>query len=44
MPSMLQSNTLELESDDLGENAGIYSWTLYSLLKFSNINIPLQGI
>ncbi|OMI27144.1 hypothetical protein BTA31_11540 [Bacillus haynesii] len=44
MPSMLQSNTLELEDDDLGENAGIYSWTLYSLLKFSNINIPLDKI
>ncbi|RUT40320.1 hypothetical protein EJP82_25195 [Paenibacillus anaericanus] len=24
--------------DDMGENAGIYNWTLYSLLKFSNIN------
>ncbi|MCY7891719.1 lipase family protein [Bacillus vallismortis] len=44
MLSMLQSNTLELEDDDLGENAGIYSWTLYSLLKFSNINVPLDKI
>ncbi|WP_277376107.1 alpha/beta hydrolase family protein [Paenibacillus polymyxa] len=44
MPSMLQSNTLELENDDLGENAGIYSWTLYSLLKFSNIDVPLDKV
>lgn len=44
MPAMLESNTFELEDDDLGENAGIYSWTLYSLLKFSNINVPIDKI
>lgn len=44
IPSMLQNNIFEIKEDDLGENAGIYSWTLYSLLKFSNINIPSDKI
>ncbi|WP_415839511.1 alpha/beta hydrolase family protein [Paenibacillus tarimensis] len=44
LPSMFQSDTLDLEGDDLGENAGIYNWTLYSLLKFSNIDVPLEKV
>ncbi|OAB25499.1 hypothetical protein PMSD_27485 [Paenibacillus macquariensis subsp. defensor] len=40
--SMFQSSALE--GDDMGENGGIYNWTLYSLIKFGNIDRPYDKV